>query len=82
MEAIGRVATAVSAASGTRDVNIIQSSGAAAWQTVFHLHVHVVPRHPGDRMPKLWPSDADWSPGALDAIAADLRGAMTNIPGA
>src|SRR6476469_799273 len=29
---------------GADGVSIMQSNGAAAWQTVFHLHVHVIPR--------------------------------------
>lgn len=68
-----RLAAAVSAATRTRELNIIQSNGQAAGQSIFHLHVHVVPRRPGDRMPHLWPCDADWSPSTLDAIAAELR---------
>lgn len=34
--------------------NIITSIGAAATQTVKHLHVHVVPRAPGDGLPLPW----------------------------
>lgn len=34
--------------------NIITSRGAAATQTVFHLHVHVVPRQDGDGLPLPW----------------------------
>lgn len=37
-------------------MNVITSAGAAATQTVFHLHVHVVPRYQGDAMPHLWPT--------------------------
>ena len=29
-------------------VNILQSTGRAAWQTVFHFHVHVIPRYEDD----------------------------------
>ena len=54
-------------------LNIIQSNGAAAGQSVFHLHVHVVPRTIGDRMPELWPEDAHWDSARLDSIARDLR---------
>lgn len=36
------------------DANIITSKGAAATQTVFHLHVHVVPRRDGDELPLPW----------------------------
>jgi histidine triad (HIT) family protein len=34
--------------------NVITSKGAVATQTVFHLHVHVVPRHAGDELPLPW----------------------------
>ena len=34
--------------------NLITSIGAAATQTVFHLHVHVVPRHEGDGLLLPW----------------------------
>ncbi|HWO67789.1 MAG TPA: HIT domain-containing protein [Umezawaea sp.] len=34
--------------------NLITSRGAAATQTVFHLHVHVVPRRPGDGLMLPW----------------------------
>ncbi|GAA2876066.1 HIT family protein [Streptomyces mexicanus] len=34
--------------------NVITSKGTAATQTVFHLHVHVVPRTEGDALPLPW----------------------------
>lgn len=34
--------------------NIITSKGTPATQTVFHLHVHVVPRSEGDDLPLPW----------------------------
>lgn len=42
-------------------VNLLQSSGEHAWQTVFHLHVHVIPRYAGD------PLKLPWIPGQGDA---------------
>lgn len=36
------------------DFNLITSKGAAATQTVFHLHVHLVPRRPGDGLTLPW----------------------------
>lgn len=45
------------------DCNIITSIGPAATQTVRHLHVHVVPRRPGDRLPLPW-SEPDRRSGA------------------
>jgi histidine triad (HIT) family protein len=41
-------------------VNLINSCGAAAWQTVFHFHVHVIPRYEGD------PLRLPWVPGSGD----------------
>ena len=53
-------------------VNLVNSCGAAAWQTVFHFHVHVIPRYAGD------PLKLPWTPAAGDmdeiaAVAAKLR---------
>ena len=47
-------------------VNLINSSGVAAWQTVFHFHLHVIPRYVED------PLRLPWVPasGDLDEIAA------------
>lgn len=38
----------------TGDANVITSMGAAATQTVFHLHIHLVPRHSGDGLALPW----------------------------
>lgn len=46
--AVGRVARAAASAHRADGVNVLQASGAAAGQTVNHLHVHVVPRRLGD----------------------------------
>jgi histidine triad (HIT) family protein len=39
---------------GAQGVTIMQSNGAAAWQTVFHYHVHVIPRYDGDPLVLPW----------------------------
>src|ERR671936_3166641 len=40
--------------------NILNSCGAAAWQTVFHFHLHVVPRYEDDPLKLPWiPSGGD-----------------------
>lgn len=41
-------------AAGVGPCNIITSVGAEATQSVFHLHVHVVPRRKGDGLPLPW----------------------------
>ncbi len=45
---------------GAQGVNLLNSCGAAAWQTVFHFHVHVIPRYSDD------PLRLPWVPGAGD----------------
>ena len=39
---------------GADGVTIMQSNGAAAWQTVFHYHVHVIPRYDDDPLVLPW----------------------------
>ena len=43
-----KIATAVKKVTGCDGVNIVQNNGPAAGQTVFHLHIHVVPRFNDD----------------------------------
>lgn len=45
---------AVRLATDTTDFNIITSRGALATQTVWHLHVHLIPRRPGDGLALPW----------------------------
>ena len=75
-DATRAVASAVAAATGSREMNLIQSNGAAAGQTVFHLHIHVVPRIDGDRMPEMWPPDANWRLKDIEEVQAAIRDAM------
>ena len=51
---------------GADGVNLLNSCGAAAWQTVFHFHVHVIPRYDGDPLRLPWHP----APGDRDEIAA------------
>jgi histidine triad (HIT) family protein len=56
---------------GATGVNLVQSSGAVAWQTVFHLHLHVIPRYDGDPLRLPWvPAQGD--PATIAAAAAKL----------
>ncbi|HET9120254.1 MAG TPA: HIT family protein [Solirubrobacterales bacterium] len=58
---------------GTDGINLINSCGAAAWQTVFHFHFHVVPRYEDDPLKLPWvPAAGD--PDEIAQIANRLRG--------
>lgn len=56
-------------------INVIQNNGAAAGQTVFHFHVHLIPRWEGDRAVRLWqPGSAEQD--ELRALAEQLSAAI------
>jgi histidine triad (HIT) family protein len=48
MAAAKRLAGRVRDGLGADGVNLLNSTGRAAWQTVFHFHVHVIPRYEDD----------------------------------
>ena len=58
---------------GCDGVNLINSCEPAAWQTVFHFHVHVIPRYDDDplQLPTR-PQEADQD--ELARVARELRG--------
>jgi histidine triad (HIT) family protein len=70
LAACARAAQAVARAAkdklGADGVNLLNSCGQAAWQTVFHFHVHVIPRYAGDPMRLPWVP----APGDREEIAA------------
>jgi histidine triad (HIT) family protein len=52
--------------------NILNSCGPAAWQTVFHFHLHVVPRYEDDPLKLPWvPAEGDAE--EIAAVAEQLR---------
>src|SRR6266513_330781 len=58
---------------GADGINLINACGAAAWQTVFHFHIHVVPRYEDDPLKLPWipePGNSD----EIAQIAALMRG--------
>jgi histidine triad (HIT) family protein len=58
---------------GCDGVNLLNACEPAAWQTVFHFHIHVIPRYRDDplRLP-VHPREA--SREELGRVAAELRG--------
>jgi len=64
-----RLAKRMSQTLGVDGVNLLNSCGRAAWQTVFHFHIHVIPRYDGDPLRLPWVP----GPGDSEAIAASAR---------
>lgn len=56
LRAAARVARAIRDAFRPEGLSVYQANGKAAGQTVFHYHVHLVPRHEGDGMALTWPA--------------------------
>ncbi len=58
---------------GADGINLINACGAAASQTVFHFHIHVVPRYEDDPIELPWvPTPGD--PDEIATTASRLRG--------
>ena len=57
---------------GAAGVNLLNAAGPAAWQTVFHFHIHVIPRYDGDPLRLPWhPAPGDQA--EIAAAAEELR---------
>jgi histidine triad (HIT) family protein len=73
MLAAQRLSKRMKEALGADGIDLINACGAAAWQTVFHFHIHVVPRYEDDPLKLPWvpePGDSD----EIAEVARKLRG--------
>nr|WP_035855278.1 HIT family protein [Dechloromonas agitata] len=75
MRTAHRVAQAVKKAFDPPGLTLLQCNGQAGDQTVFHFHIHVVPRHVDDGVGLSWPRK-DPARDQLEAYAAQLRQAL------
>lgn len=68
-----KVATAMKEELGCAGLNLVQNNGEAAGQTVFHFHMHLIPRNQGDSV------NVTWKPGSYgDGEAAQIAAAIAN----
>jgi histidine triad (HIT) family protein len=59
---------------GATGVNLVNSCGPDAWQTVFHFHLHVIPRYPDDPLRLPWtPGQGATDPDDIATAAEALR---------
>ena len=78
MAAVIKVGRAIHAALAPEGMNLITSAGAAAEQSVFHLHLHVVPRWSKDGFGQIWPTDRRYEDMSLEGVADRIRLACTD----
>ncbi len=77
MTTVKKVAAATTKALDPDGIHIAQFNGAPAGQTVFHLHVHIVPRWTGGPMGFAAHAQGNFAdPAALEALAEEIRGAF------
>jgi histidine triad (HIT) family protein len=73
MAAAKRLAVLMRDKLGCDGINLLNSTDPAAWQTVFHFHVHVIPRYEDDPL-QLPGKPMEVGEGELKSVADELRG--------
>jgi histidine triad (HIT) family protein len=68
---VPRVAAAIKKVTGCDGLNILQNNGTAAGQTVFHLHIHFIPRFENDKILMGW-KPGSYADGEAAEIAAKI----------
>lgn len=71
----GKIGAAMKKSLGCAGFNLVQNNGEAAGQTVFHFHVHIIPRYEGG------PSIVSWTPGTaaqseMEEIVSKMKAAL------
>lgn len=80
MKAILGVGRAIRVSLKPEGTNVITSAGKAAEQTVFHLHLHVVPRWSRDGFGRIWPLEGKYEDAELGDVAERIRSACGADP--
>lgn len=75
MDGCVRVGVAIRAALQPEGMNLISSAGEVAEQSVFHLHLHIVPRWEDDPIGHIWPAKSTETPAWIPDVAAAVRDA-------
>ncbi len=73
-----RVARAVKASMQAEGMTLLQANEPAGWQTVFHFHLHVVPRYGGDGLTFTWPVKRP-PQQELDRLAQQVRQGLIKV---
>lgn len=74
LEKIQYLALKICLALGAKDFNVINANGAAAQQSVDHLHFHIVPRFPNDGIDLSFHGRKSYNQDDLAAIRRKISG--------
>jgi histidine triad (HIT) family protein len=66
-----KVARAIQAELHCDGMNLLQNNGEAAGQTVFHFHMHLIPRYQGDQVKTTW-TPGKYEEGEAATLAASI----------
>lgn len=78
MGAVIKVGQAIEAALRPEGMNLISSAGSVAEQTIFHLHLHLVPRWHRDGFDRIWPPSKSYEDPTLSDVADRIRRECAN----
>lgn len=76
---ISRMSRVIVETVNAEGLNIIQSNGETATQSVPHVHFHLVPRWSDDSIGRIWPPETNYSERAKDKTWDALRDACGEI---
>ena len=83
LQMVQRICVAMQEAVHPPGFSVVQLNGAAAGQTVFHIHFHIIPRQAGDGIAMKW-SHETYAPGEIEQyrekIAGVLKAQTTKLP--
>jgi len=75
LKVASKIANAQKKALACDGINLLQNSGEAAWQSVFHLHIHLIPRFKGDDITMPW-KHVEYEDGEAEEYAAKIRACL------
>ena len=78
MSAVIQVGRAIDGALHPDGMNLISSAGRAAEQSVFHLHLHVVPRWRDDGFGEIWPAGKRYEAAELGNVGEMIRSELND----
>ena len=76
---ISRMSRVIVETVNAEGLNVIQSNGETATQSVPHVHFHLVPRWADDSIGRIWPPETNYSEHAKDKTWDALRDACEEI---